>query len=329
MTYEAFKKELYRNLRAQEVSKGKQVMLFEKGGVFTDEDQITIIRLINLAGHGREDTVVREDMLCVVWKNQGIVSMLHWSVRPIYERFKKEGWQGVLPPMAAKMNQSGRRTDDASVENYVPEREHLIIRPLHYPYDREELEDGICWRFGDIALVLYLLLHDNGEEFLTMKVNRDMAQKWDMTDEGMLTNALLNTCAKMPPRLYYGTDIRFRYDKDYGVFMPGEKGKRIAIHPDNKREGLRGYLLTTTRRLNGAVALFYPGVKERLAELLGGDYYVGFTSIHEAVVYPALHKVLPQMKAAIQRTNIMFDRREMLTNRVYRYSSSRKELIEV
>lgn len=329
MTYEEFKKELYRNLRAQEVSKGKQVILFEKGGIFTGADETTIIRLMNLAGYGKVDTVVREDMLCVVWKKQGIVSMLHWSVRPVYERFKKEGWQGVLPQMAAKMHQVGRAADCAPVENCALESDRLIIRPLHYPCDREKLEDGICWRFGDIALVLYFLLHDDDEGFLTVKMNRDMVEKWDMTDEGMLTNALLNTYAKMPPRLYYGTDIRSRYDRDYGVFMPGEKGKRIVIHHGDEREGLRGYLLTTTRRLNGAVALFYPGVKERLAELLYGDYYVGFTSIHEAVVYPVRHKVLHEMKASIQRTNIMFDRREMLTNRVYRYSCSRKELIEV
>lgn len=329
MTYEEFKKELYRNLRAQEMSQGKQVMLLEKGGIFTGEDEIAMIRLINLVGYRREDTVVREDILCVVWKRQGIVSMLHWSVRSVYERFKKEGWQGVLPQMVAKIQHSGKADDSILLGNSVPESDRLIIRPMHYPCDREELEDGICWRFGDIALVMYLLLHDDAEGFLTVKMNRDMVEKWDMTDEGMLTNALLNTYAKMPPRLYYGTDIRYRYDNNYGVFMPGEKGMQIVVHPNDEQEGLKGYLLTTTRRLNGAVALFYPGVKERLAEFLKGDYYVGFTSIHEAVVYSARHKVLHEMKAAIQRTNIMFDRREMLTNRVYRYSCSRKELIEV
>ena len=327
MTYEEFKKELYRNLRTQEMSRGKQIMLFEKGGIFNDADEITIIRLMNLAYHGREDTVVREDMICAVWKKQGIVSMLHWSMRPAYERFKKEGWQGVLPRMAAKMQRSGETADCAAAENCASGSDRLIIRPLHAPC--EQLENGICWRFGDIALALYLLLHDDAEGFLTVKMNRDMVEKWDMTDEVMLTNALLNTYARMPPRLYYGADIRSQYGKGYGVFMPGEKGRRIVVHPCDEREGMQGYLLTTARRLNGAVALFYPGVKERLAELLDGDYYVGFTSIHEAVVYSARHKVLHEMKEAIQRTNIMFDRREMLTNRVYRYSSSRKELIEV
>ncbi len=329
MTYEEFKKELYRNLRQQKISKGKQVILLEKGDVSKDSNQSDLLRLMNLATDRTEDKVVREDTLCVVWKRQGVVSMLHWNIRPIYECFKREGWQGVLPEIVAKIQQSGRISDNLPTENYVPESERLIIRPLYYPNYCEELENGICWRFGDIALVLYLLLYDSEEDFFTLKICRDMTKKWGVTEEGMLTNALLNTYAKMPPRLYYGTDIRSCYESDYGVFMPGEKGTEIVIHSNDEWEGLHGYLLTTTRRLNGAVALFYPGVKERLAELLGGDYYVGFTSIHEAMVYPARYKVLCEIKNAIQRTNIMFDRSEMLTNRVYRYSCSRKVLIEV
>lgn len=328
MTYEEFKKELYRNLQSQGMSRGKQVLLLEKGGVFIREDAITMIRMINLGDYGREDTMLREDTICVVWKKQGIQGLLHWSIRPMYERFKREGWQGVLPEMVSKIQ---RTTVPAGMlpgwaNDAVGGR--LVIRPLADSCRREELKNSICWVFGDIALTLYLLVCDAGEELLAVEMNRDMVDG-DVTDEVLLTNALLNTCAKMPPRLYYGTDIRHRYPREYGVFMPGERGKRIVIHPDDEQEGLHGYRVTTVNGQNGAVALFYPGVRERLSALLDGDYYVGFTSVNEAVVYPARHKALRELKAAIQRTNILYERNEVLSHRVYRYSCSRKELIEV
>lgn len=329
MTYEEFKKELYRNLKSQEISGGKHILLLERGSVFLSEDAITMIRLINLGDYGREDTVLKEDTICVVWKRQGIQGLLHWSVRPVYERFKREGWQGVLPEMVSKIQRSGYSSNMLPAWESDAESGRLIIKPLAHPRHREELKTGICWVFGDIALTLYLLVCDAGEDFLAVKMNRDMISGGDMTDEVLLTNALLNTYRKMPPRLYYGTDACRQYNRDYGVFMPGEKGKRIVIHPDDEQEGLHGYRVTTRNGLNGAVALFYPGVKERLAELLDGDYYVGFTSVHEAAVYPARHKALSELKTAIQRTNILYAREEVLTNRVYRYSCSRKELIEV
>ncbi len=329
MTYEEFKRELYRNLRQQKMTGEKQVILLEKGEIYDSEDVKKMLRMVNLSDYGREDTIVREDILCVVWKRREMVSVLHWKVRAVYEKFKQEGWQSVLPQMVSKIRQVGRIRKRVPKGDYTQESDRLIIRPLYYPDYRSELESGIYWRFGDIALVLCLLVQEDAENFVTMKLRREMTERWNVTDETLLTNALLNTYAKMPPRLYYGTDIRSEYDYHYGVFMPGEKGLGIRIHPRNERERLHGYLLTTTRRWNGAVALFYPGVKERLAELLDGDFYVGFTGIHEAVVHPAGSKVLHELKEAIYRTNILFERREMLTGRVYRYSCSRKELIEV
>lgn len=330
MTYEAFKKELYRNVYKQAAVRGKLVKLLEKGTVCTDTELAKAIRLMNLTAACVEEVVVREDILCVVWGNPGHTGILHWKVHPLYESYKREGWQSVLPEIVAKLQREDEITAGipGGAGDYERNSGRLIVRPLNFGNNREELENCIYWKYGDIALVLYALLYDMDKDFMTMKITKGMLEKWGVSDTETLTNALLNTYAKMPPRLYHGTDIRPSYDLQDGVFM-GEKGNPIEIHSEDEEEGLRGYRLTTTKWLNGAVALFYPGVKERLAQIFQGDYYVGFTSIHEAVLHPVQHKILGEMKAAIQHTNAVFDRREMLTNCVYRYSGTRNELIEV
>ena len=323
MTYEEFKKELYATISRQEFARGKEIRLLRRGSVCTDEKELTIVKLINLSSRGCEDIMLREDVVYAGWGSETDIKMLYWPVRLLFERFKKEGWQSILPQMAAGLQKEERKTGEEQINS------RLIVRPLNNRIRESELEDGIYWSFGDIALVLYALLMDSESDFVTVKINRSALDKWKLPENLVLTNALLNTYALMPPRLYHGRDIRCCYDKGDGVFMKGETGKMIQIHRGNEYEGMHGYRLTNSRGMNGAVALFYPGVKERIAQLLGGDYYVGFTGIHEAVIHPVQHKVLGEMKAAIHHTNAVFDKREMLTDKVYRYLSARKELIEV
>lgn len=331
MTYEEFKRELYRNILQQEGARGKAVKLLERGSICADAEVMKAVRYINMSCRGSEDTVIYEDFIYAAWNNGGVLSMLYWQIRPLYERFKSEGWQSVLPEIAAKLQTTIEAKEGAAKGDsiYRLGNDRLIVRPINYQRNMMELENCIYWCFGDVALVLYALIYEGAEDFITMKVGRGTLEKRELSDDVVLTNALLNTYVKMPPRLYHGIDVHYFHEAGEGVFMPGETGTPIEIHTSDKLEGMRGYRLTTTRGLNGAIALFYPGVKERLAELLGGDYYVGFTSIHEAMIHPLQHKILGEMKAAIQRTNAAFSEHEMLSNGVYRYLSARRELVEV
>ncbi len=330
MTYEYFKRALYHNVLRQRVRADVCVRLFECHVMYTDEESVRMIKVVNLTTRGASDVVVLDDMLCLAWENGGLVSVKYWRVKRLYERYRRGGWIHVLPEIVEKMESGGngewRPKWRASYERC---RRRQVLRPLNYYRNREELEDCIYWRFGDVALVLYDLVFETEEDCTTMKIYREMAEEWGVEDDILLNNALFNTRVRMPPRLFHGNDIRFQRSQNDGIFMPGDGEINVRIEEENEQEGMRGYRLTTTRWINGAIALFYPYVKEQLAWMMKGDYYVGFPSIHEAVVHPVRHKVLSEMKAAIQHTNIVFDEREMMTDRVYRYLSSRMELVEV
>ena len=43
--------------------------------------------------------------------------------------------------------------------------------------------------------------------------------------------------------------------------------------------------ITTTKQINGAIAMFYPGVKEKIAQMAGGFFYAAFTSIHDVRIH--------------------------------------------
>ncbi len=331
MTYEEFKGELFRIIMQQEEVRGRRIMLLEKGYTTRDGQILSMIRYINRVTSGREDSVMHGDYIQVIWGEGNIRSMMSWDVREYYTRFRREGWQGILPELLARIQRAGLSEIwlRPGGEGYEQMKDRLIIRPINYFLNRYELEDGYFWKIGDIALTLYGVLYDGEDDYLTLKLKKGMTVGWNVPEEELLQNALCNTAALMPPRLYFSSDLRSRHDPEEGIFLPGEgESVTCALNPDNGMEGALGYRLTTTKIINGAVAIFYPGVKERLGELLG-DYYIGFTSIHEAILHPAASQSPLCMRESIHEINATFPREEMLSSRIYQYSRETKELLEV
>ncbi len=137
---------------------------------------------------------------------------------------------------------------------------------------------------------------------------------------------MMNSCRKMPPRLFLGEDCRRVFPYQEGILLPDEDGQQTLIHPGNRREGHRGYLVTTTGRVNGAVAFFYPGVKDILAEKMGGDYYVAFPSVHEAIIHPVHCINVREIRTSVQRINAVYGDGEMLSDRIFCYHKNRRLL---
>lgn len=327
MTYEEFKKELFRNVSLQESNHNRRVELLERNAV----DRGQLFPELSSGLRGSRGKMVREDYLYVQWDRLNPQTMKRWNIPLLYERFKQEGWEGILSEITNGFCtvQQWAADNYRKGNSYEKSCRQLIIRPMNYRLNRDELVDCIYWRFGDIALVLHAQLGEFGKDYVTMKIRRSMTEKWNVPPEKLLTDALFNSYTQMPPRIFLSGDIRFSYEWEEGVFMPGECKKGAVILSLEKEEGVRGYRLTTTKRQNGAIAIFYPGVQARLAEVLKGDYLVGFTSVHEAVLHPVHLKNANEMKAAIRHINTVFDEQDMLTNSIYRYCEKRGKLLEI
>ena len=178
----------------------------------------------------------------------------------------------------------------------------------------------------DVALVLHLLTSEKTGSSLTIQVSRGMVLPWKLTEDQLITEAMMNTCRRMPPRLFLGDDRRKFFPYEEGILLPEEEGHQTWISPWNHREGQRGYLLTTTARIHGAVAFFYPGVKAILAEKLGGDYYVVFPSVHEAILHPVDCTGAQVIRSSVQHINAVYGEGEMLSDRIFCYHKNRRLL---
>ena len=91
------------------------------------------------------------------------------------------------------------------------------------------------------------------------------------------------------------------------------------------------YVLTNESGSLGAATLFYPDVKEKAAELLGSDYYILPSSVHETILVPDSSQInakeLCDMVKQANRTVV--DEKDILSDNVYHYSRDARRLDKV
>lgn len=198
-------------------------------------------------------------------------------------------------------------------------RDRLILRPMNYSFFQDSIRDVPHIRIGDIALVLYAVMSHVGADYFTAKMRREQIAHWEITEEEVLQTALVNTSFLYPPRLYSVEDLLSWDGKRHtdGRFMAEGEAGRI-------RRGMRGYILTNTLEINGAVAMFYPGVARRISEIVEGDFYIAFTSIHEAQIHSAGMIPAEIVEHSLRETNGHCNpQEEVLTNQVYCYRAQK------
>lgn len=206
----------------------------------------------------------------------------------------------------------------SGISDYEKIRGELILRPLALREAGEALKEVPHVRFGDVALVLYAVMAHVGNDYFTVKIRREQTAGWEREEKDVLEEALVNTSFLYPPRLYRVEDLLSWDHKRHGDGRFMEEGAQLC-------HSIRGYVLTNTLEINGAIALFYPGVAERIGAAIGEDFYIAFTSIHEAQVH-AVGTLSPEViRESLKDTNRHCNRREdILTNRVYRYCREEK-----
>ena len=109
MTYEEFKKALCRNVQNMETAQNKTIRLLERQMICSDPMAVHIMSVMNRHMYGRENILIREDMLCAMWSLKREEQIQYWPVRPLYERYRQEGWQSILPEISAGLEESDKK----------------------------------------------------------------------------------------------------------------------------------------------------------------------------------------------------------------------------
>lgn len=207
--------------------------------------------------------------------------------------------------------------DDFDIQffcEYEKVKPHLAFRLMHYEMNKELLENVPYKRFLDLAVVCFCDIRDRQIGHGSITIRDEHLEMWQISKEELFMHAMENM-----PRIYpadfmnMATVLREIYNDPAGL---------LSI-------SFPMYVLTNTERLNGAASLLYKGKMEEIASVLGSDYYILPSSIHEVIIMPKNkrgtdEKYLSQMVDEINHEQLA--REEILSNHAYLYHADTKEL---
>ncbi len=212
----------------------------------------------------------------------GVTEVCALYVGDLYEEYRRGLGMDMIVKDVVKRLQGISRTDIIEkakiISDYDKIKNYLFIRLINKNKYEADLRDSVYRTIGDIAMVLYVSMGEIEGYTSSMKVKQHMLEKWDMDRDEVFEAALLNTYFISPPRIYCWEKMLFDTHYEGENFM-----NLLSDYPI--RRGAVGNCLSTVKRTNGAVAVFLPGVASRLADLMQGNLYLVFTSIHEVMIH--------------------------------------------
>lgn len=326
MTYEEFKDELWEQIiKKSEWGLSEANVRFYNDGFSApdDEKEQNFIRDTNIRYHKTESDVLIGDFMTINIKDQkaDIKHQCRFDLQAVYGDFVKKGWEFVWDIVKENIDWGNQIFETgvlSLISDYQAVKDKLIIRPINYTDHKYDLKEAVYKQIGDIALVLYLVMYESKEQGLgTTKIHKETFGEWGKSFDEVWEAALTNTYVLAPPRMYLTT---FEC-----IDPPYERGAFMALGSKMKSFGkLQSPAITTVKQVNGAIAMFYPGVKEKIASMAGGSFYVAFTSIHEAKIHCDKTIAPRNILNNIKRVNKAFDPEEILTRKVYYYDAAKK-----
>lgn len=267
-----------------------------------------------------------EDQIMIEFLDQeGTPQACAMSAKDFYAKQKQ---QGGTPEEGAKqlIREIGRAKDSGLLDmakkmrSYEEIKDKLYVRPLNVSDHR--IRHAVVRIVGDIALAACILFQEDEDTCASGMIREEFLAHWEMKREQVMDDAMENTMRLAPPRIYLWEKLLF--DQSY-------QGEEFMTLPEEAKEVIRkdclGNCLSTSKRTNGAVAVFYPGVARQLSRLVGSDLFLVFTSIHEAMIH-SVHANDPEslkhiLADTMQNTT---PEKDILTERIYRYFRETDEI---
>lgn len=207
------------------------------------------------------------------------------------------------------------------IRSYEDIRDSLRVRVMDIKGNAETLQNSVYEPVGcGLALVAYMELPDEIAEDGIANVPKGLAMNMDGTSPDIiLEDAVKGSVETSHPRLCAIQDMLMG-----PVF--GQEPENYLETGDMPEAGL--LVLTAGDGRLGASALYYPDMKEKIGEIVGGDYYVLPSSIHEVLIMPDNGQITPmelaKMVKEINETQVA--PRDRLCNKVFRFSADTQEL---
>lgn len=152
---------------------------------------------------------------------------------------------------------------------------NLRVRLINKKRNRELLQDV---PYSDAGCGLVMIAEVRSGDFRAV-VTRGLLESFEMSSGELMDRALENTEFSDPAFLADLSEMLVSGQDNCENLLGRAPGEVLPL-PDSL------YVLSNDKFFWGASALFYTGMTRRLTELMGGDFYVLPSSVHEVLLLP-------------------------------------------
>ncbi len=246
-------------------------------------------------------------------------------VDEMYQAYKDGADIGYLATEMANMYTASRNAvKPPEIDlSYDKVKDNLTVRLLEKKRNREFLMNTPHVSVGHgLAVIADINMGEDKGGDWRIAINNNVLESLGVDKETLFAQAMKNSAIVEPAMLI---------DMSNALFSP-ERVNLLDRDEPIAPEDIGGmYVLTNASGSLGAAALFYPDVKEKAAELLGSDYYILPSSVHEVILVPdapgITEKELCDMVKQANRTVV--DEKDILSDNVYHYSRGDRGLDKV
>ena len=204
--------------------------------------------------------------------------------------------------------------------DYENIREHLRPKLIDSLSNRDLLKEVVSYtnELG-LAVVPYIDFERSEGYPGIAVVTKEMAAVHEYDEDRVIRDAIKNEPGITDPKLYDLEDMMFSF-----LGEPDD----LFENTDMVRSQSNILVLTNKERYLGAAMIIYPEVLEAIGNILGSDYYVLPSSIHEVIIMRDQGLMTPkEMVQMVERINdTVVNPEDRLGNRVFRYRCDIRQL---
>lgn len=186
-------------------------------------------------------------------------------------------------------------------------KKSLFVKLVNTERNESLVEHSISKEFLDLSAVVRVILKMDKEGMSSMALSKKDAENLGMTEEEIYAAALANTLRLFPPKLM---NLWGYVEQNIGIGLPYEE------------DGVKTYILTNQKEVDGAFYLMSRELVGAIAEMLEDDLYILPSSVNEVLLVRAseVRDGVDGLKAMVRDVNeTIVAEKEILSYSVYHY----------
>ena len=240
-----------------------------------------------------------------------------------YSKHPEHSITAVMQEVASVIQHTPETFDIGRIMDYDRVKKNLFMRLSAAEKNKDLLEHAPHIRKEDLAITFHIMLDQSDKGTATTMINDNMMEAYGIDLDQLYQDALLNSPVICPAQIENMGEAlsRMMIEDMKSAGAPPELIQEMEkdLKESNKDNPMT--IITNDRLVDGASAIFYPGVMDLVGERMQGDYFILPSSVHETLVVPDDGGVsLQELTDMVKEVNMtQVSPEDQLTDQVYHY----------